>query len=147
MRHAPRLVAILAIAGLVAGCSDPCPQYHCSAHPSLVVVVTDADTGAPVADVRFTLATKDGQTTDFDGGTALEPWPIPSNESHSFVIGKVHVTVAADGYATTSFDVQIDEDRCGRAVGQRRDVGLQKLATARQAIVNEAEGPKQCGQE
>ena len=147
MRSVLRLAIVLAIAGLVAGCSILCQETRCFSHPSLVVVVTDADTGAPLEAVRVLVQEEAGtteQVTNIDAG--MIDWPAPRNEGHSYETGRLHVTVTADGYLSTSFDVQIDKDICGRPVGQRRDVALQKLGAARQAIVNEGEGPKQCGQ-
>jgi hypothetical protein len=135
---------------LLAGCSEFCPEYLCGSHPTLVVVVTDADTGAPVSDVRVGVQTQDGrqsQITNFDAGERIEFYPPAStNEGHSYELGRLHVTVAADGYASAAFDVQINTDFCGRPMGARKEVALQKLATARQAIVNDGVAPKQCGQ-
>ena len=134
---------------LVFGSAACCQQYHCVSRASLVVVATDADSGAPVASVRIIVDAEDGgtiQITNLDGGIP-DPWPAPSNEGHSYETGKLHVTVAAEGYVTTTFDVQIDKDVCGRPVGQRRDVAMQRLGAAQTALVTEGDGPKQCGQE
>lgn len=135
-----RLSAVALLTGLLAaGCSAFCTHDKCVA-PSLIVAVTDAETGASLTAAQIDILV-DGQplgsADDFTCGDGCRSVSV---------IGKVHVTISAQGYAGTSFDAQIDKDVCGRAVGVRRDVALPKLGTTRQALVNEGEGPKQCGQ-
>ena len=144
--HVSRL-ALFALLLAAAG-SACCTENRCMPHPSLIVVVTDADTGEPLLDVRVVAQTQDGaskQITNLDAGLH-DPWPAARNVAHIYETGGLRITIENDGYVSTSFDVHIDEDICGLAIGQRRDVALQKVGSARQAVITEAAGSKQRGQ-
>ena len=56
--------------------------------------------------------------------------------------GSYHLIVRAAGYAETQLDVATSADLCGHWSSQVREVGLQKLGSAAQPLVDASEG---CG--
>lgn len=138
MRHLMTVVLVCS-----SGCGLFCPPpYKCASQGAIVVRVSDAETQArlPAATV---LASQEGASAvevpacpfdieaEADGG---------SNCRAIRSLGKYHLTVQAAGYAQTELDVEATQDACGSVPTQKRQVDLQKLGSATQALVESSEG-------
>lgn len=133
-----RAVAIV-LAGLTGtGCALFCFETDCAAGPGAVVVrVVDAESGARLPEATV-LADEDPVSHcsyDWDASGDAGPsncWAIRDPGSYT-------ITVRAPGYAETTLEVEADADVCGRVTAQERTVGLQRLGTRVQPVVQESE--------
>lgn len=144
-----KLVIVLAALLFAAGCSMFCPPApRCASIGAVVVRVVDADTKAPLVDatVRATGSGAETEVPDCPYGVANpEGWDPDAGRSNCRAIqspGKYHIVVRAPGYAETALDVDAWWDECGHLTSQVREVGLQKLGSAVQPMVNASEA---CG--
>ena len=146
MRRAGVLVALAALL-VAAGCSLFCPgPSDCISNGAVVVKVVDAETKAPIVDATVLASSGSASATevancpyDFAQGGADAG---PSNCRAIQSPGKYHVVVRAPGYIDAALDVEAEKDVCGDLKSQVREVGLQKLGTVVQPVVNASEA---CG--
>lgn len=143
------VVMVVALLG-AAGCSLFCPGPSlCASIGAVVVKVVDADTKAPLGAATVLASTNGGpaaEVPDCPVGVANPDFSDhdagPSNCRAIQSPGKYHLVVSAPGYVDAALDVEARRDECGDLTAQVREVGLQKLGTVVQPVVNASEA---CG--
>ncbi|HEY3451039.1 MAG TPA: hypothetical protein VGK67_32075 [Myxococcales bacterium] len=138
------LVLVLVAA---AGCSAFCPgPKDCISNGAVVVYVVDADTKDPLPDATV-LASLGGANPpgvpacryDFEHAGA------DAGPTHCRAIvapGSYHLTIRAAGYVEAELDVDSPRDACGDVTSQVREVGLHKLGSSAQPLIDSSE---KCG--
>lgn len=127
---------------LLAGCSEVCPPApRCARLGAVVIRVVDAQTEAPLRDAVVVWA-RSGAEAALEDCPDSAAWPNDGNCRALQEPGSYHLIVRAAGYTETSLDVAVSPDLCGHYASQIREVGLQKLGSAAQPLVDSSEG---CG--
>ena len=143
MRVAMVVFALLGAAGCSLFCGGP---SHCLSNGAIVIRVVDADTKAPLADATV-FASSGGSAASEIGDCPFdfENGATDAGRSNCRALpnpGSYHLTVQAPGYLESSLDVDAERDVCGHMASQVREVGLPKLGSVAQPLVNASEA---CG--